>query len=325
MKSKSRPQAELESPESKSLDKGARFGSTRHRRITRICQNGCNRRASDWTAPPAGIELLCDEAQHLPEKDRELSDLFAGVHNNRGKGAPPIMQVFAGLEDSKHVLDTLGLSRINKIHGVGQFEPGEAHEAAYAAVDDLRRAGMRAGNDNAAPDRMDWWAREFARQSDDWPQHVAACMRGLAQAMLEKNEDHLMRMEPADVGERAARLRAQYYDARLDATEPIPLEISAALHAALRKRNGALSKTAALVSIDEAVCALPEPIRVELTADLSGPNAILRRLARAGVVSVSSGRRDVTSPIPSLGRHILHLADDPPPAQPIGWQPELPR
>ena len=185
-------------------------------------------RHPDWRAP---IVLLVDEAQSIvadsevpvpggPPRKQNLT--VAELH--RGNHGLPIVPVFFGLSRTRAHLRALAASRLGHetTHELGALSRDECLAVARGT---LRRYRPRGGT--AA---LEQWALACADASDGWPQHLNnnlwACFEVLVAADGTMRADGL-----ATATGRAAALRRDYYDQRIDAIDAYSYAARAALGA----------------------------------------------------------------------------------------------
>ena len=171
------------------------------------------------------VLLLCDEAQVLKSHHEDVQDTVRGLHlGPEGvSNAPPIVPVFAGLNDTVDVLRQCGVTRItmgNK-HALGALAESEREEYALKVLAHLAHDSPSSGEQAGV-------ARWIVNTTDGWPQHMRLAMEAVAVDMLrvddEQAERGLLRIPtPRDldwgkIGAKVVRLRNGFYNDRLSAS-----------------------------------------------------------------------------------------------------------
>ena len=164
--------------------------------------------------PRPTIVLLTDEAQN------KLA--VAGAQKDRLSFCQPfqdaeidlkVMPVYAGLGNTPGELKRCGLSRLSgtKRHLMERLDPADVRKMA--------RTALRA-MDSRPPGMADEWAETIARNADGWPTHLSHQLGAVAGAAESRGwtldaDGFEAAMEEAD------RLRAGYYDDRLDSAADV--------------------------------------------------------------------------------------------------------
>lgn len=245
--------------------------------------------------PP--IVLLIDEFQNAPAKfpappqaveaARALvSELHEGQHGLL------ILPIYAGLSNSREVLESLGVSRLGEgcWHPLGRIGSAEAERA----LDDM--AGhLGLANDPHSGD----WRREAARRSSGWPHHLTSYGRGLAQGVLDGRGGRALVAAALAAGD---AVREQYYRRRAG-----PLaDVSEAVAAALAEAFPSEDSQAAVRSLQLRISHLARPL-------LDGnPQASLMLedvwplMLRGGLVQPTDGTGlNCEIPIPTMRSYLI--------------------
>lgn len=145
------------------------------------------------------LVLVIDEVQNAhPHSAQQLQTLHEGRHGC------PIVPIAAGLQNSKSVLSSHGISRMSH-YELGLLSQNETVEAIYH------------GLTNIGVDLTEDTAKALARASMRFPQHIHGCIEAAFNVHKERGEvDSPSAIEA--MLEIARKARETYYEGRIDAT-----------------------------------------------------------------------------------------------------------
>ncbi len=166
-------------------------------------------------SPPAGrpavpdlpwgcaILLLIDEIQTVPPSAQVVLQYLED-----GSDGMPILPVLAGLSNSSHVLQEVGLSRLagDAIIQPPALGPTDVHQALAAFV---RRFGIRATDDT-----QERWAGSLWQWSRGWPKHMQNALKIMGRRLLYNGGD-LNDLQPLAIQPDIVAARHAYYRQRL--------------------------------------------------------------------------------------------------------------
>ncbi len=125
------------------------------------------------------ILLLIDEIQTIANKeDSEVADVLLGLHG--GSNGYPIFPVFAGLSNSKSVLQEKMSSPRLGVGAVYNLQPlslDEVRESFGKFIDHF--------NVKSTPGLTSEWGDRIGKWVDGWPKHVENSLRALGESLLE--------------------------------------------------------------------------------------------------------------------------------------------
>ena len=245
--------------------------------------------------PP--IVVLIDEFQNAPAKSSAPPEAMEAARAlvselHEGQHGLLVLPIYAGLSNSREVLEALGVSRLGEgcWHPLGRIGSAEAERA----LDDM--AGqLGLANDPHARD----WGREAARRSSGWPHHLTSYGRGLAQGVLDGCRGRALVAAALGYGD---AVREQYYRRRAG-----PLaDVSEAVAAALAEAFPSEDSQAAVRSLQLRISHLARPLldgnpQVSLMLEDVWP-----LMLRAGLVQpTDSTGLNCEIPIPTMRSYLI--------------------
>lgn len=242
--------------------------------------------------------LLVDETQRL--KGNKSEDLVRLLQDSGT--TPRILPIYAGLGNTKRVLDDIDLSRIENVHNLSALSINDAEKVVRETLDSpslgltntLSRSDLRT------------ISHEFARASDGWPSHLHVYMREFLTKLHDQYTDIGDTGGVIDLDtvlEEGNKARIRYYDDRLSHVDSANCD----------RIIPALTEIVA-TDLDRDVLSLNE-IRDAMERQ-SGGNLETRDVRReidaairAGVLEVG-GRNSFRFPIPSISSYIKLDCDE---------------
>lgn len=238
--------------------------------------------ASKWIAP---VVVAVDEAQNLPAGKNTPATLFLqSIHN--ASSELPLTLVLAGLGDTRHLAQEIGLTRGLNLHEVGCLAAAEVEDLVRGFC---KRFGLQA---NGCEDRL----ADFAAYGEGWPRHLHCAMQALGEEALATDGD-LKSIGWSRAAKRAAESRLRYNRAQQSEEMKACERMVAAVMRDLRDGTS-WSDIVGLIEAhadDEPGYRLPESTTSEM---------FRRRLVRQGALHEGADGR-FRSPIPSFRSFLI--------------------
>jgi len=241
-----------------------------------------------------GNKTLClcvDEIQKVrPGSDAE--GILLSLH--AGNAGMKVIPIYAGLANSKEVLERVGLYRTATRHTftVGRLVPPEVDELVDRFFDRFRVDCQDAHGEG--------WKRWIKDESACWPQHLHSCLTSLADE-LSRNAGVLADVDRDIVKSRTAQKKLEFYrelrGRRLSRCRSL---VSATMQAVKGVREGACTREAVLGWI-EANASNETGSRIP---DGMGPCEFLDLLTEKGVL-VENREKRFQCPIPTYGEYLI--------------------